>query len=125
MQLYVKDAVTDTGHLPSDAFKGYWLLTMKAWAGVEGQEQDYLPNDDTKLQEMSGLDRRAWARSRGRILGLFRRTTDGRYYSKRGLEEVAKLSELSAKRSAAGKSGAAVRWQVPSVCDPVASDLPM
>lgn len=125
MQLYVKDAVTDTGHLPSDAFKGYWLLTFKAWAGVEGQEQGYLPGDDTRLQEMSGLQPRAWRAARPRILGLFRKTEDNRYYSKRGVEEVQRLSSISEKRSQAGRDGAAARWQKPSPVNGNGIDLPM
>jgi 5-methylcytosine-specific restriction endonuclease McrA len=87
---------------------------MKAWAGVEGQEQGYLPGDDTKLQEMSGLDRRAWSRYSSRVLSLFRRADDGRYYSKRGVEESQKAAayvseEWREKSSEAGKRSARLR----------------
>lgn len=114
MQLYVKDAVTDTGHLPPEVFKGLWMLTFKAWAGVEGQEQGYLPSDETLLQEMSGLDARAWRRVGPRVLGFLGHSEDGRYYSKRGLAELRKLTtfqseEWSAKSSDAGKRSARLR----------------
>lgn len=114
MPTYVKDALVDTSHLPGDVFKALWVLTWKAWAGVEGMPAGHLPGDDGKLQEMSCLQPREWRRARERVLGMLAKKEDGSYYSKRSLRELEKIMAVREARAESGQKGAAKRWQTDS-----------
>jgi uncharacterized protein YdaU (DUF1376 family) len=112
VQLYVKDAYSDTMHLTPYEFTAYWRLIFAAWLGIAGMPQGHLPDDDGKLQRMTGLSRGQWKRARQSVRDLFKTDDEhGSIYQKRLVEELEKQRRLSELRSRAGKASAATKAQ--------------
>lgn len=104
---YPKDLLADAMHLSNEEFGAYWRLCCVAWVGVDGCPQGYLPGDDAKLARLVGESGARWKRLAAAVLPLFRRDdATGRLYSKRQLEELARMHG----RSETARTSAERRW---------------
>ena len=106
MPLHIGAYMAATGHLSVHEHGMYILLLMHAWAN--GGE---LPGDDERIRRICRADPRDWQRSRDVIIGFLTPQADGTYRQKRLDAELTKASDLKETKSAAGKKGAAQRWQ--------------
>ncbi len=66
MPLYVADYLADAAHLSTIEHGAYLLLIMNYW-----QRGEPLPNDDTRLARIAGLNTRDWKRHRDAIAEFF------------------------------------------------------
>lgn len=96
MPLYVSDYLGDTRRLTTLEHGAYLLLIMEYW--LHGG----IPDDDSELAEIAGLEPEEWARIRNRLARLF---MPG-WRHKRIDAELAKAAEISGKR----KANAERRW---------------
>lgn len=100
MPLYVADYLADTGHLSTVEHGAYMLLIMHYW------QNSGLPQEDAKLARIARMPLRDWQAIRDTIADLF---ADG-WRHKRIDAELSRASEVTSKRSAAGKAGASARY---------------
>lgn len=100
MPLYVADYLADTGHLGTLEHGAYLLLIMHYW------QNGKLPTDDAQLARICRMSKSGWATIRETMAGLF----DENWHHKRVDQELEKVDELVAKRTAAGKAGASARY---------------
>jgi uncharacterized protein YdaU (DUF1376 family) len=105
MPLYVGDYLADTMHLNGAEHGAYLLLLMHHWRNGP------LPDDDKSLAAIARTDLVLWAEVGPVVRAFFNRDADGKLVQKRLMEERAKATDISAKREAAGKRGAASRWK--------------
>jgi uncharacterized protein YdaU (DUF1376 family) len=106
---YAKDLLVDTDHLSDEEFGAYWRLCCRAWVGIEGCPQGYLPADPEKLRRVARATPARWKRLSAVVLAFFERDeVTGRPYSKRLLEELAKQQE----RSGTARQSAELSWKV-------------
>lgn len=105
MPLYIGDYLRDTSRLTTEGHGAYLLLIMDYWTAGEP-----LPDDDTQLAAVTRLPLNRWKALRPTIARFFR-IDDGFWHHKRIDEELAKIQQINASRSAAGQRGAEVRWQ--------------
>lgn len=100
MPLNVGDYLADTMHLNAAQHGAYLLLIMHYWCNGP------LPDDDTKLANITRTKLRAWNRDIGStIRTFFFKGEDSLLHQKRCDEERAKAAEISQKRRAAGALG--------------------
>lgn len=97
MPLYIGDYLADTGHLTTTQHGAYLLLLMHYWRKRE------LPEDDKQLAAIAKLSLRIWLDIKETIQAFFH---DGWKHS-RIESELARRSEVSSKRAAAGAKGGA------------------
>jgi uncharacterized protein YdaU (DUF1376 family) len=104
MPLYVNDYFGDTMTLTTEQHGAYLLLIMTAW-----KEGGRLPNNAVCLAQCARLSLPQWTRMEPVLRGFFDVSpefwTHGRVMS-----ELERAKEHVAKRSAAGKRGAAAKW---------------
>jgi uncharacterized protein YdaU (DUF1376 family) len=105
MPLNVRKYLGDTMHLNTEQHGAYMLLLMAYW--MRGGP---LPGNDNELAAIARAGRGEWRRLRP-ILEPFFVTTSGQWVQKRAEEELAKARRLTEAKSAAGRKGAANKWQ--------------
>lgn len=66
MPLYVADYLADAAHLSTIEHGAYLLLIMNYW-----QRGEPLPNDDTRLARIAGLNARDWKRHKATLADFF------------------------------------------------------
>jgi uncharacterized protein YdaU (DUF1376 family) len=100
MPLNIKDYLGDTMHLSTLQHGAYLLLLMHYW--MHGP----LPDDDEALASIAKMNREDWdQKAHSTIRKFFVAQEDGSLVQKRAEIERAKASEISKKRSAAGRDG--------------------
>lgn len=105
MPLYVGEYLADTTNLNTEQHGAYCLMLMAAW-----KRGGALPNDDAQLSAITKLTTGRWRAHREVLTAFF--TEDGKTLThKRVTQERVKAQEISDKKSANGKTGAASRWQ--------------
>ena len=108
MPLHIGDYHADTTHLTRDQHGAYILLLMAYW-----RRGGPLPADDVRLAIITKSTVREWSKLRNVMLEFFLEK-DGLWYQKRADEELVKAVARTEAKAAAGKRGAAVRWQTNS-----------
>lgn len=104
MPLYVGEYLADTTNLNTEQHGAYCLMLMAAW-----KRGGSLPNDDGQLSSITKLTIGRWKSHRGVLAAFF--TEEGVVLThKRVTQERIKAQEISDKKSASGKDGAAKRW---------------
>lgn len=104
MPFYVGDYLRDTARLTTEGHGAYLLLLFDYW--TKGPP----PDDDETLASIVKMPLAAWKRMRGKLVGFFL-VEDGQWHQKRIDKEMSKATGRTVRKSAAGKKGAAVRWQ--------------
>jgi uncharacterized protein YdaU (DUF1376 family) len=104
MPLYVNDYFGDTMTFTTEQHGAYLLLLMTAW-----KEDGRLPNNAVCLAQCARMSPAQWARVEPILRQKFTVTPEW-WTHKRVAAELAKAKEHVAKRSAAGKRGAAAKW---------------
>lgn len=100
MPLYVADYLADTGHLGAAEHGAYLMLIMQYW------QKGGLPDDDRQLARIARMTDRAWSATKPILQPLF---LDGWKHA-RIERELAKATEKTGRRSAAGEFAALQRW---------------
>jgi uncharacterized protein YdaU (DUF1376 family) len=103
MPLYVADYLGDTMHLTTLQHGAYVLLLMHYW------RTGPLPDDQEALASIVKLDPMAWTGVWAKLSAFFTVNGDGTLHQKRMDCERQRWTELSEKRSDAGKLGGAGR----------------
>lgn len=99
MPFYVTDYLGDTMHLSTTQHGAYLLLLLACWkAGGD------LPDDDAQLASIARMSAGDWKKS-AQVLRRFFDAAEGALSHGRVKKELDKAKELSAKRSAIGKTG--------------------
>jgi uncharacterized protein YdaU (DUF1376 family) len=93
MPLDIDAYLADTGHLSVIEHGAYMLLIMRYW------KDGGLPDDEERVRVFSRLSPSQWAESRANIAAFF----DDHWHHKRIDAELAKASEIIAKRKSAGQ----------------------
>ena len=102
LPLFTDAYMADTRHLSTIQHGAYLLLLMTAWRMPDCT----LPNDDSFLCRISGMDHRTWKNNKAVILEFFNVDNSGRLYQKRLNKERNYVVQLSNKNSDASKA----RW---------------
>lgn len=102
---FASDGVVEA--MTTEAVGAYILLLCKAW---REEPPGSIPMDDKTLARWTRLSSDRWAECRPMVLAAFMPGNDNRLHQKRMRQEHDLLRVRSAKRSSAGKSGAAIRW---------------
>lgn len=105
MPLYIADYLGDTMHLTAEQHGAYLLLLMAAW-----KRGGHVPDDDDQLAIITRMGNR-WHTHAAAIVRAFFSQRDGMLWSTRIESELVKAKANTAKKSAAGKAGAAAKWQ--------------
>jgi uncharacterized protein YdaU (DUF1376 family) len=103
LPLWTDAYLADTRHLSTLEHGAYLLLLMSAWR----MGDCCLPDDDTCLARIAGLDRGKWRAIKPRIMAMWTLGEDGCWYQKRLNKERNHLLANSRKASAAAKT----RWK--------------
>jgi uncharacterized protein YdaU (DUF1376 family) len=93
MPLYVADYLADTTHLRALESGAYLHLIMSYW------QRGSLPTDDRSLASIAKMTDREWRIAKPVLAGFF----DANWKHKRIDEELRRATDVSAKRSTAGK----------------------
>jgi uncharacterized protein YdaU (DUF1376 family) len=101
MPFYVADYLADTGHLSTLEHGAYLLLIMHYW------QHNGLPENESALAHIARLTPIEWRRARDVLAALFQ----SGWKHKRIDSELASANAIVLAKSAAGKAGAAARWQ--------------
>jgi uncharacterized protein YdaU (DUF1376 family) len=101
MKIFIGDEFSEGAHLSAEEYGVWMLLKMAYW-----QSAGSLPDDDARLARMARLDLHVWQQMRPTIERMF----DPGWKSAK-LDKYRREAEVEhAKKSAAGKKGADVRW---------------
>lgn len=114
MPLYVGDYLADTQRLTCEQHGAYLLLIMDYWRNGSP------PDDDDILAQIAKLDRAKWRKYRPVLARMFN-IENGLWQHKRIDAELARAGSISEKRKAAGKAGAAKRWDSKSMANAMAN----
>lgn len=99
MPFYVADYLADTGHLSTLEHGAYLLLIMHYW------QNGQLPQDEAKLARIARMPLPDWA-----IISETMRALFGSGWTHKRIDaEITRASDMTGKRKAAGKAGAAAR----------------
>lgn len=102
LPLFTDAYLADTRHLSTLQHGAYLLMLMSAW-----REPDCaLPNDDTYLARITGLDRRTWAKNKQVLLSFWHLNGQQKWVQGRLVDERKYVEQQSSRNSAAAKS----RW---------------
>lgn len=104
MPLYVGDYLAKTQNLSAEQHGAYLLLMMAAW-----KNGGHLPNDPDDLHQIARMTPQQWTRNEPKLRKFFT-VTDDAWTHDRVSEELSRAREIVAKKSAAGKLGAAKTW---------------
>lgn len=97
--------LSDTRHLTTLQHGAYILLLMTAWRSPDCK----LPNDDTYLARIVGMDKRTWANNRDAVMSFWKQDGAQKFYQGRLLDERNYVEQVRNKNSAAGKASALKR----------------
>jgi len=97
--------LSDTRHLTTLQHGAYILLLMTAWRSPDCK----LPNDDTYLARIVGMDKRTWANNREAVMAFWKQDSMQKFYQGRLLDERNYVEQVRNKNSAAGKASALKR----------------
>ena len=103
MRFFPADYLADTRRLTTEQHGAYLLLLMDSWSSGA------LPDDDTVLARVAGLDAESWARTRPAIAGYFE-IADGKWVHARIEQEREHAQAYAQASSGRGKKAAAARW---------------
>ena len=103
MRFFPADYLADTRRLTTEQHGAYLLLLMDSWTSGA------LPDDDTVLARVAGLDAESWARTRPAIAGYFE-IADGKWVNARIEQEREHAQAYAQASSGRGKRAAAARW---------------
>jgi uncharacterized protein YdaU (DUF1376 family) len=100
MPLYVAEYLADTLPLTTLQHGAYLLLLMHYW------RTGPLPNDEEELASIVKADAKSWKLIWPKVGRFFVENGDGMLHQKRADRELERCSDISSKRSSAGKAGA-------------------
>ena len=103
MPFYIADYLADTTRLNTEQHGAYMLLIMDYWRNGAP------PDDDSVLANITKLTPSVWKKHRTALSKLFS-IVDGEWVHKRIEREILSASANKAKKSVAGKKGAANKW---------------
>ena len=103
MRFFPADYLADTRRLTTEQHGAYLLLLMDSWTSGA------LPDDDTVLARVAGLDAESWARMRPAIARYFE-IADGKWAHARIEQEREHAQAYAQASSGRGKKAAAARW---------------
>lgn len=104
MPLYIADYITGTSHLHPHEHGPYLLLLMHMW-----MHRGDLPNDDERLQAITGMTKGSWKKARSVLRAFFYVSEHGSLRHKRIDSELERAQANVNQRSEAGKASAAKR----------------
>lgn len=97
--------LADTRHLTTVQHGAYLLMLIVAWRSPDCS----LPNDDTYLARITGLDRRTWMRNKDTMLAFWRLTEQQKWVQGRLLDERNYVEQVRSKNAQAGRASALKR----------------
>ena len=103
MRFFPADYLADTRRLTTEQHGAYLLLLMDSWSSGA------LPDDDTVLARVAGLDAESWAQVRPVIARYFQ-IADGKWVHTRIEQEREHAQAYAQASSGRGKKAAAARW---------------
>lgn len=116
MPLYVADYLADTQRLTTEHHGAYLLLIFDYWRNGPP------PDDEAVLAQITKLDRAKWRKARPVLARMFQ-IENGVWRHSRIERELSRSGEISEKRKAAGKAGAAKRWDGKGIANAMAKPL--
>jgi uncharacterized protein YdaU (DUF1376 family) len=105
LPLFTDAYLADTRHLTTLQHGAYLLMLMTAWRSTDCA----LPNDETYLARICGMDKRTWASNRDVILSFWSVGSDAKLFQKRLKDERQFVEQKRNKNSASGKASALKR----------------
>ena len=102
MPFYVGDYLSATGRLTTEQHGAYLLILLDYW------KNGAPPDDDAVLAALARMSPSAWKKARSALIGFFE-IRDGLWVQKRVEHERDRASDITEKRSEAGKASAAAR----------------
>jgi uncharacterized protein YdaU (DUF1376 family) len=102
MPFYVGDYLSATGRLTTEQHGAYLLILLDYWKNGPP------PNDDAVLAQIARLTIGAWRKAKPALLGYFE-VRDGLLIQKRVEKERERATDITEKRSKAGKASAEAR----------------
>ena len=103
MPFYPADYLADTRRLTTEQHGAYLLLLMDSWSSGA------LPDDDSVLARVAGLDAESWARARQALAGYFE-IANGKWTHARIEREREHAQAYAQASSSRGKKAATARW---------------
>lgn len=107
VQLHAGDHLRRTSGLTLAARGAYSELEIVVW------DRGVIPDDEALLCRLARCDASEWASIRGEVVGALDRV-DGGFTIAHIRDQRQRQSEITEKRSKAGKLGATERWQTPN-----------
>lgn len=107
MPLYIGEYLADTMGFTTEQHGAYLRILMACWR----EKGDPISGADEDMAAVTGLAPARWRGMRAKLLAKFIVGEDGSITHKRSVKEVERAQRVSQARSAAGKNGAAKRWQ--------------
>jgi uncharacterized protein YdaU (DUF1376 family) len=104
MPFFVGDYLSATGRLTTEQHGAYLLILLDYWKNGPP------PNDDGVLAALARMAPAAWRKARPSLIGFFE-IRDGLLIQKRVERERGRASEITEKRSKAGKASAQAKAQ--------------
>ena len=102
MPFYVGDYLSATGRLTTEQHGAYLLILLDYW------KNGAPPDDDAVLAALARMSPASWKKARTALIGFFE-VRDGLWVQKRVEHERDRASDITEKRSEAGKASAAAR----------------
>jgi uncharacterized protein YdaU (DUF1376 family) len=102
--MYPKDIVGDdlVRVMTTTEFGAYVMLLCAAWVATPACT---VPDDDTELARLAGMNKPQWKRAKRHVMRPWKRRKDGRWVQPRLLKEFRKFLKLKKTRGEAGKLG--------------------
>jgi uncharacterized protein YdaU (DUF1376 family) len=112
MPFYVGDYLSATGRLTTEQHGAYLLILLDYWKNGPP------PNDDAVLAQIARLTLGAWRKAKPALIGYFE-VRDGLLIQKRVEKERERATDITEKRSRAGKASAEARAKSNKPATPV------